>query len=148
VYRFLRTVWWLLWTLVLFAAVGVGAASVYNLARDDFEVEQRAEAEACGGQGAGCNLQQIFVERGALAETFEFYDARGEKIRVRCTHEHVLVGNDVCEVRDRRAYVLPGGVVPSRPAVKGKDGGAGKPRPAAPAATGTAAPAGERDGGG
>jgi len=151
-HRVLRALWSLFWTLLFLAIVGVTVASLYNVARDDFDVEQRAEAEACGGEGKGCNLQPIYVERGPISETFEFYDARPdrqEKIRVRCTHEHVFVGADACEVRDRRPYMGARVALPPRPTTKARDGGVRQPTAPAPVPTGTrtAAPMAERDGG-
>ena len=146
-HRVLHALWSLFWTLLCLALVAVGIASLYNVGRDNFDIERRAEAEACGGEGEGCDLQRIYMERGPISETFEFYDARRERqetIRVRCTHEHVFVGANVCEVRDRRPSLGTRVTQPSRPAAMGNVG-VRKPPSARP--TGTVAPTVERDGG-
>jgi hypothetical protein len=134
----------------LFVAVfwiGVAAASVaalYNVFRDDLDVEQMAEATACEGKREGCHLQRFRQERWPLASTFEFFDEKQEWIRVRCAREHGLLGEYACEVRERGAYTGPIVLVPPRPAPTAKAKGGMGPKQGPPAASARATvPAGD-----
>ena len=124
--------------------IGVAAACVaclYNVFRDDLDVQQMAEATACEGRREGCHLQRFREERWPLASTFEFFDEKQEWIQVRCAREHGLLGEYACEVRERGAYTGPIVLVPPRPASTAKAKGGvvrkqGPPPAAVPAGDG------------
>jgi len=140
--RFLHTLWSLFWLLFWLGVVAACAACIYNFARDDLDVQRMAEAAAC--EGEGCGLQQLRKDRTPLDETFEFFDAKKDSIRVRCAREHVLLGEYACEVRARGPYTGPVTLVrlPPTATAKGKGGGGRKVGPAAPSGS-AGVPAGD-----
>jgi hypothetical protein len=143
--RVLRTLGSLLVAVFWIGVTAACAAGLYNVFRDDLDVQQMAEATACEGKGEGCHLQRFHQERWPLASTFEFFDEKQEWIRVRCAREHALLGEYACEVRERGAYTGPIVLVPPRPAPTAKVKGGVVRKQGLPSASAPAAPV--RDGG-
>ena len=108
--RVVRVLWSLFWTLVVLGLLAACGLGIYNVVRDDADVQMLAEAAACEGEGPGCAVERLAGERGALAETFEMLNGRQEVLRVRCARQQVVLGEYTCKVRDRFKYA--GGGVP------------------------------------
>jgi hypothetical protein len=123
-------------------------AGLYNVLRNDLDVQMLAEAVACEGEAPGCAVQKVSWERGPIAETFEMRNRRQEVVRVRCTREDILLGEYSCKVRDRFTYSGSLVAVPRPvPAVKDKGGAARKPAVQPPASGSAAGPSLAGDGG-
>jgi hypothetical protein len=119
-------------------------AGLYNVVRDDTDVQMLAQAAACEEQGARCTAKKTGWERDPIGESFVMLNGRGEALHVRCSREYFVLGEYACALRDRLPY--GGGPVavprPVAPAA-GKVGAARKP-----AASGSAAaPVAPGDGG-
>lgn len=117
----LRRLTSLLGTLFVLALTAACIAALYNVFRDDSYVLLLAQETACAGVGDACNPQKQYVERGPLAETFEFLTSKGEVVRVRCARKDVLFGDYACEVRDFHPFVVPTFTV-AHPAASAKGG--------------------------
>jgi hypothetical protein len=122
--RVLRTFWSLFWAVFWMGVAAASIAGLYNVFRDDHDVQQMAEAVACAGKGEGCRMQRFRQERWPLSSTFEFFDEKQEWIQVRCSREYALLGEYACAVRERGVYTGPIVLVPPRsaPTVKAKGG--------------------------
>jgi hypothetical protein len=146
--RTLDALWSLIWSLLGLGLTAACLAGLYNVLRDDLDVQMLADAAACEGEGPGCTVQKLAWERGPIAETFEMRNRRQEIVRVRCTREDILLGEYSCKVRDR--FTSAGAVLPVlRPAPPAKGNGPAARKPAAqPPASGSApAPGSPPDGG-
>ncbi len=108
--------------LALFAAVVVAG---YTALTDPTDVTALARVEACGRDAGAVDCPWTEHEWSLLGRTLEFVTPKLESVRVHCGRQHVVLGDYVCEVRDRHP---PSGASPA-PSLRGHGPkGPGKPR--------------------
>lgn len=77
-------------------AFTVGA--LINVMADNREVEQMANAVACGDQGPKCNPQLTRMQRNPFSQTFDLVTTK-RTVTVSCARSFYLFGSYSCAVR-------------------------------------------------